>query len=122
VIGGLGGWDNLDAHANETILWTCLAFSILSADLVLQWQQLGPSPSAVRRHSPASPERMLEAPWAMFIGHVSILMASLGGGARASKQKQNKAAQDAVEESFTRLTAHCLPSLFVAFPGAMGKR
>jgi uncharacterized membrane protein len=65
VIGGVGGWDNLDAHANETIVWTCLAFSILSADLVLQWQQLGPSPSVVRRHSPASPERMLEAP----LGH-----------------------------------------------------
>ena len=65
VIGGVGAWDNLDAHANETIVWTCLAFSILSADLVLQWQQLGPSPSVVRRHSPASPERMLEAP----LGH-----------------------------------------------------
>jgi uncharacterized membrane protein len=62
VIGGLGGWEALDIHANETIVWTCLAFSILSADLVLQWQQLGPSPSAVRLHSPTSPERMLEAP------------------------------------------------------------
>jgi hypothetical protein len=41
VIGGLGGWENLDAHANETIVWFCLAFAILSADLVLQWQQLG---------------------------------------------------------------------------------
>jgi len=55
LIGGVGGWGNLDAHANETIVWTCRAFSILSADLVLQWQQLGPSPSVVRRHSPASP-------------------------------------------------------------------
>lgn len=43
VIGGLGGWENLDAHANETIVWFCLAFSILSADLVLQWQQLSRS-------------------------------------------------------------------------------
>ena len=41
VIGGLGGWENLDAHANETIVWACLAFSILSADLVLQCQELG---------------------------------------------------------------------------------
>jgi len=40
VIGGLGGWDNLDAHANETIVWVCLGCSILSADLVLQWQEL----------------------------------------------------------------------------------
>jgi len=49
VIGGVTGWENLDAHANETIVWACLAFSILSADLVLQWQQLEPSPSVVRR-------------------------------------------------------------------------
>ena len=40
VIGGVTGWENLDAHANETIVWVCLAFSILSADLVLQWQEL----------------------------------------------------------------------------------
>ena len=40
VIGGLGGRDNLDAHANETIVWVCLGCSILSADLVLQWQEL----------------------------------------------------------------------------------
>ena len=40
VIGGLGGWENLDAHANETIVWLCLAFAILSSDLVLQWQEL----------------------------------------------------------------------------------
>lgn len=41
VIGGLGGWDNLDAHANETIVWTCLAFSILLADIILQCQEPG---------------------------------------------------------------------------------
>jgi hypothetical protein len=57
----LGSWDTLDVHVNETIVWACLAFSILSADLVLQWQQLGPSPAVVRQHSPASAERMLEA-------------------------------------------------------------
>jgi uncharacterized membrane protein len=39
VIGGVTGWENLDAHANETIVWACLAFSILAADSVLQWQQ-----------------------------------------------------------------------------------
>lgn len=49
VIGGLGGWENLDVHANETIVWLCLAFAILSADLVLQWQQLS-------RSRPLSPE------------------------------------------------------------------
>ena len=51
VIGGVGGWENLDVHANETIVWACLAFSILSADLVLQWQQLGPPTSLVPRLS-----------------------------------------------------------------------
>ncbi len=40
VIGGVAGWDSLDAQVNETIVWVCLAFSILSADLVLQWQEL----------------------------------------------------------------------------------
>ena len=41
VIGGVTGWENLDIHVSETIIWVCLAFSILSADLVLQWQQPG---------------------------------------------------------------------------------
>jgi uncharacterized membrane protein len=54
VIGGVTGWENLDIRATETILWACLAFSILSADLVLQWQQLRPSPSVIRQHSAAS--------------------------------------------------------------------
>ena len=62
VIGGVTGWENLDIHVTETIIWVCLAFSILSADLVLQCQQLWPSPSVVRRHSLATPERLLEAP------------------------------------------------------------
>ena len=60
VIGGVTGWENLDTKANETIVWACLAFSILAADLVLQWEQLGPSRSMVRHRSPASPERTLE--------------------------------------------------------------
>jgi len=54
VIGGVTGWENLGAHANETIVWACLAFSILSADLALQWQQLGRSRPALQRH-PAVP-------------------------------------------------------------------
>jgi len=61
VIGGVGGWENLDVHANETILWFCIAFSILSADLVLQVQQLGCSQSPVVRHPTATSERFLEA-------------------------------------------------------------
>jgi uncharacterized membrane protein len=51
VIGGVIGFDSLDAHANETIVWACLAFSILSADLVLQWQQQGHALPVVGRHS-----------------------------------------------------------------------
>jgi uncharacterized membrane protein len=54
VIGGVGGWADLDVHANETIVWVCLAFAILSADLVLQWQG---STSGVRRHSVATAKR-----------------------------------------------------------------
>ena len=38
VIGGVTGWETLDIHVTETIVWCCLAFSILSADLALQWQ------------------------------------------------------------------------------------
>jgi uncharacterized membrane protein len=40
AVGGITGWDNLGTAANETIVWSCLAFSILSADIVLQWQEL----------------------------------------------------------------------------------
>ena len=61
VIGGVTGWENLDAHANETIVWFCLALAILSADIVLQWQQIGRSISEVRQ-PPVPPERMVEAP------------------------------------------------------------
>lgn len=49
VIGGLGGWENLDAHTNETIVWACLAFSILSADIILQCQELGRLRSILHR-------------------------------------------------------------------------
>jgi len=62
VIGGMTGWEDLGVHASETIVWACLAFSILSADLVLQCQKLGRSSSVARRHKPASPQRTLEAP------------------------------------------------------------
>jgi uncharacterized membrane protein len=54
VIGGVTGWENLDIGVTETIGWCCLAFSIPFADLVLQWQQLRPSRSVVRRQSRAA--------------------------------------------------------------------
>jgi uncharacterized membrane protein len=40
VIGGVTGWDMLGPRAIETIVWVCLAFSVLSADIVLQWSDL----------------------------------------------------------------------------------
>ena len=40
VVGGLTGWDALGDAANETIVWACVALSLLFADIVLQWQDL----------------------------------------------------------------------------------
>jgi uncharacterized membrane protein len=40
VVGGVTGWENLGDRAIETIVWSCLAFSLLAADIVLQWQEL----------------------------------------------------------------------------------
>jgi uncharacterized membrane protein len=40
VIGGVMGWDQLGPRVIETIVWSCLAFAVLSADIVLQWQEL----------------------------------------------------------------------------------
>ena len=55
VIGGVGGWETLDIHANETIVWICLAFSILSADLVLQWRELACQRSLLYQRRSVSP-------------------------------------------------------------------
>ena len=54
VIGGVTGWENLGTQASETIVWVCLAFSILSADLVLQWQRFGCSRPVLLRHRAVS--------------------------------------------------------------------
>jgi uncharacterized membrane protein len=54
VIGGVTGWDNLDVRVTETIVWVCLAFSILAADFVLEWQQPGPLRSALYHGGPLS--------------------------------------------------------------------
>jgi uncharacterized membrane protein len=81
VIGGVTGWENLDTKASETIVWVCLAFSILSADLVLQWQQPRPSRPLVRRYSPASPEQMLEAP----LGNPAAFACSPEGSSKKSR-------------------------------------
>jgi uncharacterized membrane protein len=53
VIGGVTGWDMLGPGAIETIVWVCLAFSILAADIVLQWQDLrGSRPAPARSRTP----------------------------------------------------------------------
>jgi uncharacterized membrane protein len=49
VIAGITGWERLGTPAIETIVWSCLAFSILSADIVLQLQELRLSRPAVRK-------------------------------------------------------------------------
>jgi uncharacterized membrane protein len=54
VIGGVTGWDNLGIAVTETIVWSCLAFAILFADLVLQWQDLRSTRSVPARAQTAS--------------------------------------------------------------------
>jgi uncharacterized membrane protein len=53
VVGGITGWDKSPA-AIETIVWSCLAFSLLSADIVLQVQELRRSRPAARAPVAAS--------------------------------------------------------------------
>ena len=55
VIGGVTGWDTLGPKAIETIVWCCLAFAVLSADIVLQWQDL-------RRTRPVLPRSRVTVP------------------------------------------------------------
>jgi uncharacterized membrane protein len=55
VVGGVTGWENLDAHVNETIVWACVAFSMLAADFVIQWQQLGRSRLLGDNRKPTQP-------------------------------------------------------------------
>jgi uncharacterized membrane protein len=49
VISGVTAWDKLGPKVIETVVWCCLAFAVLSADIVLQWQEL-------RRSRPALPK------------------------------------------------------------------
>lgn len=49
VIIGVTGWENLGGNVTETVVWGCLAFSLLLADIALQWQEL-------RRSRPALPK------------------------------------------------------------------
>jgi hypothetical protein len=40
VILGITGWENLGPRVTETVVWTCLVFSIFLADVALQWQEM----------------------------------------------------------------------------------
>jgi len=40
VVIGVTGWENLGPKVSETVVWSCHAFSLLFADIVLQWQEL----------------------------------------------------------------------------------
>jgi uncharacterized membrane protein len=48
VISGLGGWDSSSA-TTETIIWVCLALSLLFADIAIQWQDLRPARPVVAK-------------------------------------------------------------------------
>jgi hypothetical protein len=40
VIAGITGWEKLGTPAIETIVWTCVAFSVLVGDIAIQVQEL----------------------------------------------------------------------------------
>jgi uncharacterized membrane protein len=56
VIGGLGGWDDSVA-ITETIVWICLAFSLLFADILIQWQELRPARAGALKAAVAAVSR-----------------------------------------------------------------
>jgi uncharacterized membrane protein len=43
VVLGITGWERLGPSVVETVVWMCVAFSLLFADFVLQWQDLSRS-------------------------------------------------------------------------------
>lgn len=49
VLSGVTGWENLGPNVDEAIVWGCLAFAILAADIVLQWQDLRRARPRVRQ-------------------------------------------------------------------------
>src|SRR5712671_7454605 len=52
VVLGVTGLEKLGDSAAETVVWMCVAFSLLLADFVLQWQDLRRSRSAPARVHP----------------------------------------------------------------------
>lgn len=54
VIAGVTRWENLGTPAIETIVWGCIAFSVVAADIVLQLQELRRSRPVLPRAGAAS--------------------------------------------------------------------
>ena len=52
VVSGLGGWDN-NSTAMETTVWTCVALSLLFADIAIQWRELLPARAVAVKAMPA---------------------------------------------------------------------
>ena len=40
IILGITGWEKLGVAVTETVVWVCVAFALLVADIALQWQEL----------------------------------------------------------------------------------
>jgi hypothetical protein len=54
VIGGIFRLDDVPG-AIETIVWSCVAFSLLFADIVLQWQEIRRTRPVARKVQNATP-------------------------------------------------------------------
>jgi uncharacterized membrane protein len=52
VVLGVTGWHSSTGSADETVVWMCVAFSLLFADVVLQWQDLSRSRPVPARVQP----------------------------------------------------------------------
>jgi len=60
---GVTGWEDLDVSISEAVIWSCLAFSILLADVANQWYEIRSALSApvrsqvpLKQHAPNAVE------------------------------------------------------------------
>jgi uncharacterized membrane protein len=54
VVAGITGWENLGDRVSEAIVWGCISFSLLFADIIINWPELRRSrPVPVRASSAA---------------------------------------------------------------------
>ncbi len=68
VIAGVTGWERLGDAAVETIVWACVAFSLLFADVVLQWQEVRRTKPIAARAQTATGSRAAEPAGAQTAG------------------------------------------------------